>query len=979
MLVACADGAGPSGTSGPSLAIEVAPLDLPGVGFACYDLAVENGLGQPVWSRGNPALAFPGDTATLCSTAFGNGPGGDITYIGPCDASQPNHEVALVLDGLYATGGAALTDFENPCPSDDPCLLPAVCQPNGDTPVNFNLTVLRDARQGFFDVAVNFDDIFCSAKADCTYDDAGQEPITLLFDPATQTRTQTAVIGLACTAGPGNDVSTTLLMNDVRVTCQTSEAPEVSAFVTSCDDLSTMVIGHHEVVTSSGRSVQAIDWTRDSEGRYVPALAAVNAFPAQFGTTGVPLTIIGQTAAPDPVTTALGVTQTPGPNGPTRVQPAIFQRQNLGAWSLAGIVELHADSPTPIAWPIPSPVGDDLVTRNLQGAGNNPFVTYAQRLSTTTFAAPLHLRRPADHGGACSDEVAIGQSYAMMSCENTSTSQWDLLVWDLTATPNTPGGANGPGLTALVLPLTPASFSFTGGVTATGILGHARFGAILGNIATNDRFFSEVRLQLSNNTTTSHLVAWQRGGGYAVAHPPIPGLDQLPTTVANTWDPRSATSLSWTLAIESNPNLVQGSPQDAVVGVGTFSNVVRPFVARYDRPNNAWSVHNDFESAPGVDLFDVTLSASMLTTNATHYVAGAGATVEDGPRSPFIAAYQAGGGVVTFLPIPTGWTLGGVDGVRGNTRLNAPTRRLSGWVVSPDGERFAIEWRFAVSGGALTLSSWGVFSPSTPIPDASADELLIRRAQSGEAFSPRFAGLADRCAAFIDDTTNGALVVDPVLDQTPDLSAVVSNTTVTPTTGALSGVRLVRDPVVGTASLVEAPTQTTWLIDPSQGQGGNVWSDTNPKPANAPAFIRQLASFFGREAITCDNAPCNKLYWNTAIAFDPTAKDCTLSFEATAAQTSSLVSGQLPVNATWPVLVGRVQLTTAPANGPASLACRRHPLGGGELETVYKPQGTAFPFCHALGPSAAPVASELACGYSAATYESLEDLLEEGF
>lgn len=78
-----------SGSSGPELGVEVAPLALPGVGNACYDIEVRNDLGELVWARGDRAkTADVDDTSALCSRRFGNGPGGDIAYVGTCDATD---------------------------------------------------------------------------------------------------------------------------------------------------------------------------------------------------------------------------------------------------------------------------------------------------------------------------------------------------------------------------------------------------------------------------------------------------------------------------------------------------------------------------------------------------------------------------------------------------------------------------------------------------------------------------------------------------------------------------------------------------------------------------------------------------------------------------------------------------------------------------------------------------------------------------
>ena len=238
-LPACADSSAPSGDR---FALQVAPLDLPEVGFACYDLAVHNaggGVGDVVWRRGDPARTRLGqdqgvdpreldnvanpelaDQGTVCSDDFGNGAGGAITYIGPCDADGANgrrtNSVTLWVDGIYAVGGASdLGGWQDPCPSG--CTLNVECLENQDSLVEFNLTVMREANQGFFDVAVNFEDIFCSAKADCTEPDGAG----LLFD-ANGERGPTAILAFACTAGENAD--TQLHMSELGIWCGADSA-----------------------------------------------------------------------------------------------------------------------------------------------------------------------------------------------------------------------------------------------------------------------------------------------------------------------------------------------------------------------------------------------------------------------------------------------------------------------------------------------------------------------------------------------------------------------------------------------------------------------------------------------------------------------------------------------------------------------------------------------------------------------------------
>ncbi|MCA9515732.1 MAG: hypothetical protein KC635_12370 [Myxococcales bacterium] len=222
-LAACAGEPAPApSTPGARLDLHVGALSLPGVGRVCYDVRVENEATATVWERGAVGQsAAEGDATTICSDAYGDGAGGGVAYVGTCDASSPEHTVRLWIDSIEDENGAPLTDWRDPCPAGtegDPggCTKPAHCDPNADTPVAFDLTVMRAANQGFFDVAVEFDDIFCSAKLDCFYDDAGTEPIQLLFRDGV--RSQTAVIGFACTGGAGG-AGTVLHASDVKVVC----------------------------------------------------------------------------------------------------------------------------------------------------------------------------------------------------------------------------------------------------------------------------------------------------------------------------------------------------------------------------------------------------------------------------------------------------------------------------------------------------------------------------------------------------------------------------------------------------------------------------------------------------------------------------------------------------------------------------------------------------------------------------------------
>lgn len=242
LVSGCAgDGSGPRG----HLALSVTPLSLGSVGVACYDLRVA-GSTDTVWARGLPtvtmlghdqtapadplASAFaPPDGDTICSDRYGSGAGGDVVYIAPCDASPgadvtPGGDVqntaTLWVDGLYAADRSAeIGAWQDPCPNG--CALTFACRENQDTAVTFDLTIMRDARQGFLDLAVTFDDIFCSAKLDSCYpnDTASLDDdrhIELLFGDDQQ-RDWTAVFGFACSGGDASP--TTLAYGVVEVRC----------------------------------------------------------------------------------------------------------------------------------------------------------------------------------------------------------------------------------------------------------------------------------------------------------------------------------------------------------------------------------------------------------------------------------------------------------------------------------------------------------------------------------------------------------------------------------------------------------------------------------------------------------------------------------------------------------------------------------------------------------------------------------------
>jgi len=248
-LVACADA--PPASQGPEsagrVAIGVAALSLSGVGDVVWDIEVRNGATptpEVVWQRRVTSSGY-GDSA------------GSASYIGPCDADTPTNTVNVWVVGVYAddvsdagefasgstadAGAVTGTEipFVNPTES-APLTRDVTCLENRDAAVQLDVTLQRPANQGFFDIAVNFDDIFCSAKLDCCADandddvcaPDGTEDIELLFD-AGGDRARTIVLGFACTAGVGGGVTTELYMDDLELDCSApNDAADFAADLT---------------------------------------------------------------------------------------------------------------------------------------------------------------------------------------------------------------------------------------------------------------------------------------------------------------------------------------------------------------------------------------------------------------------------------------------------------------------------------------------------------------------------------------------------------------------------------------------------------------------------------------------------------------------------------------------------------------------------------------------------------------------------
>jgi len=197
LVLGCGQGEPPTPTG--RVAVAVAPLSLPGIVDADYTLTVDNGS-ETVWTR------------DLSSSGYGDG-AGSLSYVGTCDADAGTNTVTLTLTALHDASGEVPTgEYMHPTPiSRD-----VACVANADVAVDFELTVARRANQGFFDVAVEFEDVFCSAKLDCEAPDGSD--LELLHDD-TGARELTMVMAFACTGRATAGGSTYLYMDDPIIDC----------------------------------------------------------------------------------------------------------------------------------------------------------------------------------------------------------------------------------------------------------------------------------------------------------------------------------------------------------------------------------------------------------------------------------------------------------------------------------------------------------------------------------------------------------------------------------------------------------------------------------------------------------------------------------------------------------------------------------------------------------------------------------------
>jgi len=205
MMTGCLDGdATPASESG-RVAIAVAPLSLAGVGDAEYRVTVLNGGDETVWTR------------DIRSRDYGDG-AGSVSYVGPCDADLSANTVTVELLELYSDAAGTLPLATGTWRNPGLLSKDVTCEEGRDVAVDFDIAIARAAQQGFFDVAVSFSDVFCSAKLDCGESLDPADDLELL-SRADGSRGPTVVLGFACTGDPDTGGQTHMYLDNLRIDC----------------------------------------------------------------------------------------------------------------------------------------------------------------------------------------------------------------------------------------------------------------------------------------------------------------------------------------------------------------------------------------------------------------------------------------------------------------------------------------------------------------------------------------------------------------------------------------------------------------------------------------------------------------------------------------------------------------------------------------------------------------------------------------
>ncbi|MCB9734896.1 MAG: hypothetical protein H6745_20100 [Deltaproteobacteria bacterium] len=171
------------------MAIELAALNLGTFDSVTYTITVDGGSAVSV------------DSSTYEVTA---GDPSLVRYVAPCDATSGFTNTITVAVSDIVVGGVSLPVSARP-PAQT--RTDVSCTANQSSAQSFQFYALASSQQGFFDVVLGTELVYCSAKLDCSND-------STFFDGG-----DGVVLGFACSASAEAAADTVLHMDDITISC----------------------------------------------------------------------------------------------------------------------------------------------------------------------------------------------------------------------------------------------------------------------------------------------------------------------------------------------------------------------------------------------------------------------------------------------------------------------------------------------------------------------------------------------------------------------------------------------------------------------------------------------------------------------------------------------------------------------------------------------------------------------------------------
>lgn len=961
-LAACGE---PTTPGGPAMEIRVKPLQFQQVLRVCYDLAVLDAFGVTLWQFGDPfvnANDTPPDTETICSDEYGTGSGGDIQYIGPCDPAYNPNVVRIVIDGIYTLNGRLEdnVDWLPTCTAAEPCFQYVNCEENENILVEFNILVLRSANQGFFDIAVKFDDVFCSAKVDCSYDADGKQTIVAVHDSATGKEVQTAVVGLACTGGPDTadeDVESILHANDVRLACGDIDNPAQS-LVWTCEQDNPSYYGYFLHFPPTGPEIGGTVVTRsDTTLAYDQNELEIIDLPDPYS-AGIITRILADADNPrEAIAMYVERHVDPSVSGPIKsLAPGIVFKDTTD-WEFRQVGQTLDE---PIVMPRAFDGKHLLAVNTLEDLVPADGRVFTFPIINTpgdrTLGEPEVFELPegvSDCGRfQILDGYFIADCYRRAEVAGQMVDGFEVITW-LAAADNPADytvlrpDVNEPhfrlalvdqaGLrveeTAVVLALTthvqwsqPATF--VPNVSDDRITDTESYAVIYRCLRSNlanckaddpapkvDKYASHTHMTKPRVPTSARSIVDQfilGTFGFDKGKPrALPAVFELfDGSDSGYWN-------DWRNS-EGNP-----VGQVRLMGIFPRERVVYGHFGKYEQSpldgTGPWQMQAFVARIPSTSQQLVTVVPLPIPPGIEPRVFLGRAGPEDSPRLLMEIARES----------PT---------------TDRPIRQFA--EIALDGTDLGVE-RFTIVGSLPFFDD----DPRNDMPhDFGFSQSFYARDRALEStvYDMYVANCSQHFGAVAAMPGQDVLIVDPATD-------VIQVVDPSPPGISLFNTAYA-EPLDAPPWMLGAPTYT--IVDPAIVPGykwhmGDITFNIPPsdRPADTNTVLINYGVYRDVESLDCGlgAGTCNKLYWNTAVGFDTSVPDCTLYFDATVSSAVQLEDGRLPPGAWWPWLEATVPLTDPDGN----LLCRQHPMGSPQYPAHAYPVTDATRACYLYDGAAA--------------------------